>query len=377
MVRTDPGGGADRGEGDDRLTAKRVSFPLAGLNLSGGIKNTLAMANALAASGHDVTVIVPDFARISPFPIASAVRVRVLTTPAWVGRAGRRLAYYARLALSSARGYDVCLVPYSLTVLTAWLSSFLARGCRVVYIVSAYEPETHGTYAESSALGRRIRAILAAWSYRLPLERLYVSQYLATRCGEPGAPTIRLGIDHSVFHAHGRTTSGVPRVGVIARRGPVKGHAYFLEAWSLLPERPLALEVVRLDPVDVPSGAVVWGPRSEAAMGDFYRGIDIFVFSSLEEGFPAPPLEAMACGAAVVATRCGGVEEYAVDGLNAVLVPTRDAQALARAIYLLTEDATLRARVAAEGIRTAAAWTREQTDAAVARLVDGPLSGTR
>jgi glycosyltransferase involved in cell wall biosynthesis len=335
------------------------------------------MAAAARAVGHDVTVIAPDFSAVSPFPIAAGIRLRVLRTPPWLPRPARRVAYYAALVTACARGFDVCVVPYSLTVYAAWLSSLLWRRCRVVYVVGAYEPVTHGALAESGAIGRPLRAVLARWSYRLPVERIYASAYLALRVGEPGGPTIPLGIDHRAFHARGRAPSTVVRVGVIARRGAVKGHADLLAAWQDVRHRPIAITVVRVDPVAMPPEATVLGPRTEPEMGEFYRSVDIFVFTSLEEGFPAPPLEAMACGAAVISTRCGGVEEYAEDGVNALLVPVGDPPALARAIDRAAADPDLRARLAAAGVRTAAAWTRERTDAAVERLIAAPVSGTR
>lgn len=334
------------------------------------------MADALAAAGHAVTVIVPDFAQTPPFPMSAAIDLRVVRTPGWLPGAARQLAYYAALAIGSARGYDVCVVPYSLTVLTSWLSSLLAGGrCRVLYLVSAYEPETHGALAESAPVGRVVRRALAALSYRVPAHRVYVSRWLARRVGEPAAPTISLGIDHDVFHPRGRAASGAPRVGVIARRGPVKGYADFLAAWRLLADAP-ELTIVRVDPVEVPPGATVLGRLSAAEMAGFYRSVDVFVFPSLSEGFPAPPLEAMACGAAVVATRSGGVEEYASDGVNCLLVPVSDPRSLAAAIARLVRDPDLRARLASESIRTAARFTWDETASATVRLVEA-ISGSR
>jgi glycosyltransferase involved in cell wall biosynthesis len=83
---------------------------------------------------------------------------------------------------------------------------------------------------------------------------------------------------------------------------------------------------------------------------------DIFVFPSLFEGFGLPPLEAMACGTAVIATDNGGVSDYARHGLNCLLVPPGQVEALAGAILQLLQDHELRARICANGLDTAAAW---------------------
>jgi glycosyltransferase involved in cell wall biosynthesis len=57
---------------------------------------------------------------------------------------------------------------------------------------------------------------------------------------------------------------------------------------------------------------------------------DIFVFPSHKESFGLSPMEAMACGLPVIATRSGGVEEFLEDGENAVLVDVGDRDSLAQ-----------------------------------------------
>lgn len=356
----------------------RVSFPLASLNLSGGVKNTLLMAGDLASVGHRVCVIVPDLTPRSPFALAPGVRLRVLSTgPRWLPRSLRKGIHYLRLVGASARSSDLCIFTYSLTAYPAWLSRALGGGrCRVVYVVSAYEPDTHGRWAEAAGWSRAVRTLLARLSYALPVERVYVSRWLARQVGEPDGELLPLGIDSAMFHTRGRRPPGERiRVGAIARRGAVKGWSDVLEAArNLRPAVAIELVVVAADPVPLPDGHPVEasGPLDEASIAGFYRSIDVFVFSSLSEGFPAPPLEAMACGAAVVATRSGGVEEYATDGVNAVLVPPRDPVALREAIQRVVEDPTLRARLIAAGMRTAAERSRDRMRVAVVALAERP-----
>ncbi|HQR68596.1 MAG TPA: glycosyltransferase, partial [Thermoanaerobaculia bacterium] len=79
----------------------------------------------------------------------------------------------------------------------------------------------------------------------------------------------------------------------------------------------------------------------------------VVVDPSLWQGFGLVGLEGMSSGAACVVTASGGVAEYAVDGRNALVVPPRDADALAAAILRLVEDAALRERLAAAGIEAA------------------------
>ena len=84
-------------------------------------------------------------------------------------------------------------------------------------------------------------------------------------------------------------------------------------------------------------------------MTSVWRGAHIAVLPSYREGLPKALLEAAACGRPLVATEVPGCREIARDGVNALLVPPRDAGALADAIAKLALDAPLRARLGAAG----------------------------
>ena len=82
-------------------------------------------------------------------------------------------------------------------------------------------------------------------------------------------------------------------------------------------------------------------PRSELV--DLYFDADIFAFPPVwNEGFGIPPVEAMAAGTPVVASRSGGIVETVKDGETGLLVAKNDAPALARALLELLENDTAR-----------------------------------
>ena len=70
----------------------------------------------------------------------------------------------------------------------------------------------------------------------------------------------------------------------------------------------------------------------------------VAILPSRREGLPKSLLEAAACGRPLIATNVPGCREIARDGINAILVPTNDAEALTHAIEKLSNDPDLRAR---------------------------------
>ena len=70
----------------------------------------------------------------------------------------------------------------------------------------------------------------------------------------------------------------------------------------------------------------------------------VAVLPSRREGLPKSLLEAAACGRPLIATDVPGCREIAQSGLNALLVPPDNAEALAHAIYTLMKDSDMRLR---------------------------------
>ena len=86
----------------------------------------------------------------------------------------------------------------------------------------------------------------------------------------------------------------------------------------------------------------------------YMAAADVFVLSSLFEGFGNVIVEAMACGAPVVATDCPyGPREIIDDGESGILVEPASADSLARGILRVLTDDGLKRRLAARGLARA------------------------
>jgi glycosyltransferase involved in cell wall biosynthesis len=99
-----------------------------------------------------------------------------------------------------------------------------------------------------------------------------------------------------------------------------------------------------------------------------YAASDLFVLASHREGFPRAAMEAAAMGLPVVATDVRGCRQVVDDGTTGLLVPVRDAPALAAAIRTLAASPDVRSRM------SAAALAKARREFDQARVIDLTLS---
>jgi glycosyltransferase involved in cell wall biosynthesis len=143
-----------------------------------------------------------------------------------------------------------------------------------------------------------------------------------------------------------------------------KGIEEFLAATAGLPRI-----VVGAGPVDVPESVGEVGD-----VGPYYERAAVVVVPSRREGYGMVAREAMAYGRAVVATDVGGLRDAIEDGVNGLLVPSRDVTALRDAVERLLDDAQLRAQL---GVAAREKAFSEWSTAVVSeRLVDIYRSAT-
>ena len=196
--------------------------------------------------------------------------------------------------------------------------------------------------------------------------------------------TIYNGIDGAEFGAVRAPVSvrrglGIPDeallVGTVANFAPEKGYPYFLESmrtllrrdsriWFLLVGSGPLEEEIRGEAGKIPGRERIVFAGTRPDIPDLMNAMDIFVLASVTEGFPNVLLEAMALARPVVATRVGGIPELVHSGEDGILVPPRDAEALAEGVLILAKD---RERAAALGER---ARRKIKKDFTLDRMID-------
>jgi glycosyltransferase involved in cell wall biosynthesis len=320
----------------------RLTYVLPGGGVSGGIRVTVQSANMMLARGHEVRIL---------------HQARPATLRAFAGSLYRRWVLRGR---------------------SDWLPLFRGRcesfrdirDCRfaedeVVIGVGTWGSAEVGRIARGTC--RPVQYLHGSWRWepglfesvcRSPLPKIVVGSHLVEEVISSGgaAPlaVVPNGIDTREYYPCAAEDAR-DGVGLIFHRAAPKAPEVclaFLERMrDLRPEVPQYVFGAVRRPPEIPRKAYWFLPPVRRARYLYSRSL-VWVLASRSEGFPAPILEAMACGAAVVSTDCGGPRDMITDRQNGFLVPVGDVPALAERACRLLDDAELRRRFVERGYET-------------------------
>ena len=179
--------------------------------------------------------------------------------------------------------------------------------------------------------------------------------------------TIHNGIDVEKF-ARARTEAAPPdqrhklRVGMIGHIAPIKGQEGFIRAAAIVMKERAGVEFIiagedksrdganrarveqLIRDLGLEQNVTLLGWIEEAA--ELLATLDLFISPARSEPFGLSIVEAMAAGVPVIATASEGANEILDDNQTGRLVPTGDADALARAIIELLDDVSESSRLA-------------------------------
>jgi glycosyltransferase involved in cell wall biosynthesis len=109
----------------------------------------------------------------------------------------------------------------------------------------------------------------------------------------------------------------------------------------------------------VDEGLLTWLGHVDDMRG-LLGAVDIVVLPSYREGLPRTLVEAAACGLPLITTDVPGCREVVCDGVDGLLVPMGNSEALAQAIARLQDDPTLARRLGDAARRKARAQFDER-----------------
>jgi glycosyltransferase involved in cell wall biosynthesis len=347
----------------DRVASNVIAFFIQDLRAGGAERNVARVVNGIAARGIEVDLVVVH--RTGPFFDELDRRVNVFELP------------QARTVTSvlGLKRYIESRRPVAL------LSSLTHTNVAAILANLAARPKTTLAVIERNeiSLNRQVKTGLVRVAYGLVPWLYPRADILAAVSGgvrDDLARTLRITPDrinvlynpvvsddivnrslspvsHPWLDGH-----DIPVILGVGRLEPQKNFPLLIRAVSLvLRQRPVRLivlgeGVLRADLEQLAQSLGISGqvsfPGFDSNPFRYMRRSSVYVLSSNWEGLPTTLIEAMACGAPVVATDCrSGPREILRNGKLGRLVPVDDVEALARAIVeTLDSPGDERARIA-------------------------------
>ncbi len=304
--------------------------------LSGGSRQLVLAANTLAEMGYGITVLAPT---------------------------GRKL--------TADLNYAVRLVPFGKRLRLGAIRQILPQTAPAV--VHCFHGQVYKSFLLAKLFGAQFRLYLNRGVIFVPgsFPLFYLPQLDGLICNSQAAAQVlhRLWVPKGKIHVVPNAIAALPItppevhnrpqppwITFVGGTKPYKGLDIFLAAMA-------RLAALRHDFQAHIVGAA-WHPRWKTFLGaaqthcHFHGALpheevlrilcatSIFVLSSRQESQPNALLEAMACGAAPVATAVGGVSEILTHGENGIFVPPEDPEAIAMAVNRLLDLPSERASIA-------------------------------
>jgi glycosyltransferase involved in cell wall biosynthesis len=327
----------------------------------------LSLAKELRAHGHEVILLSAP----GPFePLLQQSGFRWVPFP--LSRQGINPFYELR-TLWRLTGLYHQLAPdivHHFTIKPVLYGSTAAHILRIPGIINSITGLGH-LFIDPEPITRLLRR-LASWLYRINLRgtevifenpedrRIFIDWRFIKP--EQGHLILGTGVDVERFRPTARENNP-PIVLFSSRMLVTKGVLEYVEAIRILKAKginarfALAGNADPGNPASIPDEQIEawkqsdlvewWGWQSD--MPAALAQTDIFCLPSYREGVPNALLEATACGLPIVTTDTPGCRDVVTNGVNGLLVPVKNAQAIADALEILILDPELRRRMGSAG----------------------------
>ena len=195
--------------------------------------------------------------------------------------------------------------------------------------------------------------------YQKGKKNIIISQWLKDKIEEPAKSRVEYipnGLDLSMWKEEKAIKERNPfTVAMLYSSLETKGSVYGLRAIQLakkqLPELQVKLFGTTAKNENIPDWVQYYENATPKQVKDIYNQSVIFLNPSLGEGFGLTSIESMACGCMLITTDYDATKDYAKNMENAIVVPRKDYEKMAKAIVTAATNRSLSIRIAENGRR--------------------------
>ncbi|NLW32987.1 MAG: glycosyltransferase family 4 protein [Fibrobacter sp.] len=352
----------------------KINFILPFIVKTGGIIVVLEYYRKLNALGHDVEIYYPlvPYWNLMPPKLKSSRKIKIFITLLVrnVFRKKKNLItwHFEHVPVKPVPIINKFFIKNAdVTVATTWITAFnvaklpLRKG-RKFYFIQDYE-----NWFDNTNLINK--------SYELPLKLITISPWLSELMKNKFNREITGEIVNGI-----RLDKFIPpekkeiknSILMLYHEQELKGSKDGISALNMISKEYSDIEVTLFGiyqrPEYLDSGFnYIQNPPVEKLIS-LYQKATIFIFPSHQEGWGLPPMEAMACGCAVVATNVGCIRSVN-NGKNVLIVNSNDPVSIYNALKKLLEYSLLRDQIAKEGYKTVQDYTWEKAALKMERIL--------
>ncbi|MFN3597885.1 MAG: glycosyltransferase family 4 protein [Rubricoccaceae bacterium] len=338
----------------------------------GGALVVARHAEGLAARGHTVRVVCPE--RPGEGWRASAHRLATRVRDRWHG--------VEDAPLLRMRGASLLEVPEPSAAFVPDADAVIATGYQTVPWVLALPPEkgekVYFVQGDERAIHPR-----AHDTWHAPMARITCARWLAEMLRAEGMPVLGFvpnAVDPATFAIDTPPEARPPGVCALYHRHAVKGPDVLIEALTRLRKAWPGVQAdvfsARKPSHRLPDWVRVHVRPTEYRLRALYNRAAVLLHTSRREGWALVPMEAAACGCAVVATDSVGVREYLEDGISMRLHEQGDVEGLVRSAVALLGDPEARARQAAAAAQAVSRYAWHASTGEMERLLYVAVRGS-
>ena len=347
----------------------KINFIIPFTDMTGGIRVIAEQCVRLIEMGHDVKIFYPKYnykgRRISE--CLRQVKKKIF----------RKLniddlsSYGLKCIVEVLEITDQYIPDADVVIATAWNTAYWvdalspSKGAKYYYI-QGYE-----CWGKDASNKKQVDR-----TWKLDLRKIVISNWLKDlaerQFNEKIYGMIYNGINLENFYNENKIFHKPLKVGMIFSTQDLKGTKDGVAALELLLKNYPDIEIImygRPRFPKLPFKIRYYSNPSQQSLRKIYSMMDIFLLPSLQEGFSLPPMEAMACKCAVVATKCGGVVEYCTDGETAWLSEPGDPISLAANMEKLIQDEMLLQKISNNGYENIKDYTWDNAAMELERII--------
>lgn len=334
----------------------KITFIIPFTEKTGGIAVVLEYYRQLSLMGHQVTIC---------YPLLPYMRLILESKPLWkkfliwLIHLKRNLFPVIRQLVHFSEHFPVNPVPFihnvfvpdsDAVIATAWPTAYdvaklATRKGQKFYLIQGYE--IWGGYTEN------VHA-----SYNLPLNLITISPFLTelvrSKPNRYFAAEIHNGVRLDCFYPPTEKDFSQPNILMMAHELELKGTQDGLQALSIIKKNYPHVRITLFGMCSPPAASFEFeyyqSPKRENLL-TLYQKANIFLSPSHSEGWHLPPMEAMACKCAVVATETGCIPSLN-NGRNIAIAKMRDPKSLSEVVSELIESQAKLVAYAEEGHKT-------------------------